>query len=110
MTGLWIEGLLVLWASSLRDVKARIGPRFTEDRVAASSGQFLAGFWAGCWGGARPKTGGLRLLVIPGSGGNRPVLVGPIGTQMRGPTLCGVMCWKRWPILMALWLSMRLAF
>src|SRR5277367_4079719 len=30
-----------LWASSLRDVKGRIRPLFTQDRVAASANQFL---------------------------------------------------------------------
>ena len=30
-----------LWASSLRDVKGRIRPLYTQDRVAASAGDFL---------------------------------------------------------------------
>ena len=33
-----IETTLELWASSLRDVKARIRSLFTQERVAASAG------------------------------------------------------------------------
>jgi hypothetical protein len=43
MTGLSIESTLGLWASSRRDVKTRIRPLFTQDRVAASAGRFLDG-------------------------------------------------------------------
>lgn len=38
-----IETTLMLWASSLREAKARIHPLFTQDRVAASAGLFLDG-------------------------------------------------------------------
>src|SRR5271154_2473317 len=41
MAGASIETTLELWASSLRDVKGRIRPLFTQDRVAASAGVFL---------------------------------------------------------------------
>jgi hypothetical protein len=34
---------LELWASSLRNIKSRIGPLFTQDRVAASAGLLLEG-------------------------------------------------------------------
>ncbi|MGU3401701.1 IS701 family transposase, partial [Brucellaceae bacterium D45D] len=40
MTGLSIEATLELWAPSLRDVKTRMLPLFTQGRVAASAGQF----------------------------------------------------------------------
>jgi SRSO17 transposase len=43
MAGASIETTLELWASSLRDVKARIRPLFTQERVAASAGLFLDG-------------------------------------------------------------------
>jgi len=43
MSGTSIETTLELWASSLRDVKARIRPLFTQERVAASAGLFLDG-------------------------------------------------------------------
>ena len=47
MAGASIETTLELWASSLRDVKQRIRPLFSQDRVAASAGQFLDGFSIG---------------------------------------------------------------
>ena len=43
MPGASIESTLELWASSLRDVKARIRPLFTQERVASSAGAFLDG-------------------------------------------------------------------
>ena len=39
--GASVEETLELWASSLRDVKGRIRPLFTQSRVAASAGDFL---------------------------------------------------------------------
>ena len=56
MTGASIEATLELWASSLRDVKARIGPLFSQARVARSAGQFLDGLL----GDERRKTGWMR--------------------------------------------------
>src|SRR3954468_20376943 len=51
-----IEDTLELWASSLRDVKARMRPLFTQERVAASAALFLDGLL-----GAEPrKTGWMR--------------------------------------------------
>lgn len=38
-----VEETLELWASSLREVKARLRPLFSQERVAASAGQFLDG-------------------------------------------------------------------
>jgi SRSO17 transposase len=51
-----MEATLELWASSLRDVKARIRPLFTQARVAASAGLFLDGLL----GPERRKTGWMR--------------------------------------------------
>ncbi|KTR03555.1 transposase [Aureimonas ureilytica] len=51
-----IEATLELWASSLRDVKGRMRPLFTQDRVAASAGLFLDGLLAE----ERRKTGWMR--------------------------------------------------
>ena len=51
-----IETTLELWASSLRDVKARMRGLFTQSRVAASAGQFLDGLL----GDERRKTGWMR--------------------------------------------------
>jgi SRSO17 transposase len=51
-----IETTLELWASSLRDAKARLRPLFTQERVAASAGQFLDGLL----GPERRKTDRMR--------------------------------------------------
>jgi SRSO17 transposase len=56
MSGASIEATLELWASSLRDVKARLRPLFTQERVAASAGLFLDGLL----GDERRKTGWMR--------------------------------------------------
>jgi len=56
MSGASIEATLELWASSLRDVKVRMRPLFTQDRVAASAGSFLDGLL----GDERRKTGWMR--------------------------------------------------
>jgi SRSO17 transposase len=56
MSGASIEETLELWASSLRDVKARLRPLFTQERVAASAGLFLDGLL----GEERRKTGWMR--------------------------------------------------
>ena len=56
MAGASIETTLELWASSLRDVKTRIHPLFTHERVAASAGLFLDGLL----GNERRKTGWMR--------------------------------------------------
>jgi len=51
-----VEAALELWASSLRDAKARMRPLFTQERVAASAGRFLDGLL----GPERRKTGWMR--------------------------------------------------
>jgi len=56
MTGASIKATLELWASSLRDVKARVRPLFTQERVATSAGHFLDGLL----GEERRKTGWMR--------------------------------------------------
>src|SRR5712671_7398996 len=56
MTGASIETTLELWASSLRDVKARIRPLFRQERVAISASQFLDGLL----GNEPRKTGWMR--------------------------------------------------
>src|SRR5438128_12595748 len=43
MSGASIEETLELWAASLREVKGRMRPLFTQERVAASAGVFLEG-------------------------------------------------------------------
>jgi SRSO17 transposase len=56
VSGATVEATLELWAASLRDAKARIRPLFTQERVAASAGQFLDGLL----GPERRKTGWMR--------------------------------------------------
>jgi SRSO17 transposase len=56
MSGASIEATLELWASSLREVKTRIRPLFTQQRVAASASLFLDGLL----GDERRKTGWMR--------------------------------------------------
>jgi SRSO17 transposase len=51
-----IEATLELWAQSLRDVRTRLRPLFTQERVAASAGLFLDGLL----GEERRKTGWMR--------------------------------------------------
>jgi SRSO17 transposase len=56
VAGVAVEGALELWASSLREVKERIGPLFTQKRVAVAAGLFLDGLL----GPERRKTGWMR--------------------------------------------------
>ena len=56
MAGVGVEDALELWASSLREVKRRIRPLFTQERVAVSAGLFLDGLL----GPERRKTGWMR--------------------------------------------------
>src|SRR5665647_2027381 len=56
MRGTSIETTLELWASSLREIKARMRPLFTQERVAGSAGLFLDGLL----GAERRKTGWMR--------------------------------------------------
>jgi len=56
VAGVGVEDALELWASSLREVKRRIRPLFTQERVAVSAGLFLDGLL----GPERRKTGWMR--------------------------------------------------
>ena len=56
MSAASLEITLELWASSLREVKERMRPLFTQDRVAASANAFLDGLL----GPERRKTGWMR--------------------------------------------------
>ena len=56
MAGESVETTLELWASSLREVKGRIGLLFRQERVARSAGQFLDGLL----GNEQRKTGWMR--------------------------------------------------
>jgi SRSO17 transposase len=56
VAGVAVEDALELWASSLREVKRRIRPLFSQERVALSAGLFLDGLF----GPERRKTGWMR--------------------------------------------------
>jgi SRSO17 transposase len=56
VVGVAVEDALELWAWSLREVKRRLRPLFTQERVAVSAGLFLDGLL----GPERRKTGWMR--------------------------------------------------
>ncbi len=56
MTGVSVEAALALWVSSLGEVKQRLRPLFSQERVAASAALFLDGLL----GPERRKTGWMR--------------------------------------------------
>ncbi len=64
MLGASIETTLELWAGSLRAIKARMRPVFTQDRVASSAGLFLDGLL----GDERRNTGWMRAEAAADSG------------------------------------------
>ena len=101
MAGLSIEATLELWASSLRDVKARIRPLFTQARVGSSAGLFLDGLL----GDERRKTGWMRAEAAgdPGPWRNRRSWVADAGTPMICAMSCVTMRWKRWPMMTRCW-------
>ena len=102
MAGASIEATLELWAQSLRDVKARIRPLFTQERVAASAGQLLDGLL----GEERRKTGWMRAEAAgdPGPWRRAKPFSGAAGGM---PTLCAISCAimrsKRWPMMTRCW-------
>src|SRR3954465_14614163 len=64
MAGVAIEDALERWAVSLREVKRRIRPLFTQERVAVSAGLFLDGLL----GPERRRAGGMRAEAAGGPG------------------------------------------
>ncbi|MGY3622296.1 SRSO17 transposase [Bradyrhizobium sp. USDA 10063] len=62
--GASVEDMLSLWAASLREAKQRIRPLFTQERVAASAGQFLDALL----GNEPRKTGWMRAEAAGDSG------------------------------------------
>jgi hypothetical protein len=71
--------VLELWASSLRAVKARMAPLFTQERVAASAGLFLDGLP----GGERRKTGWMRAEAASDPGPADAVISHPLVQKIR---------------------------
>ena len=93
MAGASVEATLELWARSLRDVKGRMRPLFTQERVAASAGVFLDGLL----GEERRKTGRMRAeaAAIPAPGGSRPFWGAGNGAPMPCATSCAIMRSRR---------------
>ena len=81
MAGVAVEDALELWACSLREVKRRIRPLFSQERVAFSAGLFLDGLF----GPERRKTGWMRAEAAgdPGPWGSRRSLGAAAGMPMR---------------------------
>src|SRR3977135_2387353 len=67
-----VEETLALWAASLREIKQRIRPLFTQERVATNAGLFLEGLL----GDAQGKTGWMRAEAggDPGTGRQQAML------------------------------------
>jgi SRSO17 transposase len=98
MSGASIETTLELWASSLRDAKARIRPLFTQERVAASAGQFLDGLL----GPERRKTGWMRAEAAGDAGPWRQQAV--LGrSRWDADELCATMPSRPWRRRMRCW-------
>src|ERR1700732_4218643 len=83
-----IEETLALWAASLREVKQRIRPLFTQERVATNVGLFLEGLL----GDEQRKTGWMRAEAAgdPGPWRQQAILgrrgwgAGAVGDIVRG--------------------------
>src|ERR1700759_3693714 len=108
MMGASIEATLELWASSLRDVKGRMRPLFTQERVAASAGSFLDGLL-----GAEPRKSGWMRAEAAGDRGpwrQQAILGRGRGTPMRCATLFATTAWSPWPIRRLCWFLLRRAF
>ena len=101
MAGASIETTLELWASALRDVKARMRPLFTQERVAASAGLFLDGLL----GTEQRKTGWMRAEAAgdPGPWRSRPYWGVVAGKRTRCGTWCATMWSSIWPTTMPCW-------
>jgi len=104
MTGASIEATLELWASSLREVKARMRPLFTQERVAASAGHFF-----GRLAGGRKTQNGMDAC---GSGWrSRPLAAtGDLGSRMPCATSCAITRLRHWRIPMPFSCLMRPVF
>jgi len=103
-----IEETLALWAASLREVKHRIRPLFTQERVATNAGLFLEGLL----GDEQRKTGWMRAEAAgdPGPWRQQAILVAGIGTPMRCAISCVTMSSSIWRMTTRCWWSTRPAF
>ena len=87
MAGVAIEDTLELWASSLREVKRRIRPLFSQERVALSAGLFLDGLL----GPERRKTGWMRAEAAgdPGPWRQQAILALQLRSSLQVRASCG---------------------
>ena len=85
MTGVLIETTLELWASSLRDVEARMRGLFTQSRVAISAGSFLDGSLSD----ERRKTGWMRAKAAGDPGPWRQQPLHHFGSWADKPPVAG---------------------
>src|SRR6202162_3442747 len=68
--GASVDDTLALWAASLREIKQRIRPLFTQERVATNAGLFLEGLL----GDEQRKTGWKdRCAADPNRSGDHPL-------------------------------------
>ena len=108
MSGASIEETLELWAASLREVKARMRPLFTQERVARSAGLFLDGLL----GEERRKTGWMRAEAVgdPGPWRQQAILGGAAGMPMHCATLYATMSSSTWRTRTPCWFWTRPVF
>ena len=101
MAGASIETTLELWASLLRDVKARIRPLFRQERVAVSAGKFLDGLL----GNEPRKTGWMRAEAAGDSarGVSRLSWAAASGMPIRCAISYASTRWKRLPTRQQFW-------
>jgi len=87
--GASVEETLELWASSLRGIKERIRPLFTQERVAASAARFLDALL----GNELRKTGWMRAEAAgdPGPWRQQALLGRGLGMPMPCAISCGSM-------------------
>src|SRR6476646_2071752 len=96
-----IEETLALWAASLREIKQRIRPLFTQERVATNAGLFLEGLL----GDEQRKTGWMRAeaAAILAHGGSKQFWGVGIGTLMPCAISCATMSSSIWRMTMRCW-------
>src|SRR5258707_5214565 len=95
------EETLALWAASLREIKKRIRPLFTQERVATNAGLFLEGLLG--VSSARPVGSGRRRLAILAHGGSKQFWGVGIGTLMPCAISCATMSSSIWRMTMQCW-------
>ena len=113
MSGASIEETLELWAASLREVKARMRPLLTQDRVVGSAGLFLYRLLEE----ERRTTGWMRAEAAgdPGPWRQQAIPIGQFGgaaagMPMRCATSCAIMRSSTWRRMTPFWWLTRPVF